>query len=47
MNKKSNAGRKELPQSEKKVGVTIWVKYKHLSKAKAECEKIQTKYEKL
>ena len=45
--RKSNAGRKALPESERKIGITIFVKYKFLSKAKKECEMVQTKYEKI
>ena len=45
--KRSNSGRKKVPDMEKKRPVTIWVKGKYVGKAKTECLKIQTKYENL
>lgn len=40
------AGRKPIPDTDKKVAVIIYVKNKHKVKAKNECLKIQAKYEK-
>lgn len=47
MENKNGAGRKMLPNSERKSAVIIYVKNKYKAKAKMECLKIQTKYEKL
>lgn len=45
MKEKTTRGRKPLPNQEKKVAVTIWVKNKYSEKATNECIKIQNKYE--
>lgn len=44
MERKSNAGRKKLPDTNKKKPVTIWVMAKFVTKAKKECLKIEEKY---
>lgn len=47
MEVKMKAGRKPIPDTDKKVAVIIYVKSKHKVKAKSDCLKIQTRYDKL
>ena len=44
MKEKSTAGRKPIPDKEKKVAVTIYVKAKHWVNAKKELTVIEKKY---
>jgi hypothetical protein len=46
MIEKSTKGRKPLPDKEKKVPVTVWVKAKNAEIITKECMKIQKKYDK-
>jgi hypothetical protein len=45
MENKRSRGRQPIPKSEKKLPVTIWVKSKHVIKAKKDCLMVQLKYE--
>ena len=45
MERKSNAGRKKIPFTERKVAATIWVKQKFYKAAMKELLKLQDKYE--
>lgn len=45
MIEKSTKGRKPLPNKEKKVPVTVWVKAKNAEIITIECMKIANKYE--
>jgi hypothetical protein len=46
MTEKSTKGRKPLPDQEKKVPVTVWVKLKNAEIITRECIKIQNKHDK-
>lgn len=45
--KKTKLGRRKVAAGEKKKVINVWVKEKHLPKAKVECMKIQKKYDTL
>lgn len=45
MEAKRPRGRQPIPKTEKKIAVTIWVKSKHVLKAKKDCQKIKEKYD--